>query len=76
MKRRTLLFALISLQAIVYAGPHGPSTSRSRAGGPLDPRRRDDQEGTNEQEAQEKTEEGQEQGKDKPTTENEGKSND
>ena len=71
MKRRTLLSALFSLPAIALAGPHGPSTSRSRAGGPLDPRRRDDQEDAHKQES-EKSDDVQVQGDDKPTEDDKG----
>lgn len=71
MKRRALLVTLITLPAIALAGPHGPSTGRSRAGGPLDPRRRDDQEDTKTQEP-EKSENVQEQGDDKPTKDDRG----
>lgn len=76
MKRRTVLSALITLPAIALAGPHGPSTSRSRAGGPLDPRRRDGQEGDSDTEEQGKQDNVQDQANDEPTKQDGGKSKD
>ena len=76
MKRRTLLIALSSLPAILLAGPHGPSTSRGagRPGGPLDPRRIDDQENVDKQEP-ETLEDKQEQGDGKPAKDDKEESN-
>ena len=74
MKKRTLLIALSSLPAVLLAGPHGPSTSRSRAGGPLDPRRRGDQEDVDKQDP-ETLEDKHEQGDDKPAKDDKEESN-